>query len=68
MRSAPGLRTALVIVDDAGFIFTPLALYLEAEPASGAAPNAVRMTSEQVTEALARFSPAAKRLLSNMSR
>jgi hypothetical protein len=32
VRSAPGLRTALVIVDDTGFIFTPTALYLEAEP------------------------------------
>lgn len=32
VRSSPGLRTALVIVDDTGFIFTPTALYLEAEP------------------------------------
>lgn len=40
VRSAPGLRTALVIVDQAGFIFTPTALYLEAEPTGSAAPNA----------------------------
>lgn len=32
VRSVPGLRTALVIADNAGFIFTPTALYLEAEP------------------------------------
>jgi hypothetical protein len=60
VRSAPGLRTALVIADNAGFIFTPTALYLEADPASSAAPNAIRMSGEQVAEALARLSPAAK--------
>lgn len=60
VRSAPGLRMAIVIVDDAGYLFTPTALYLEANPAPGAAPNAMRMTSEQVAEALARLSPAAK--------
>ena len=32
VRSASGLRTALIIVDGVGFIFTPTALYLEAEP------------------------------------
>jgi hypothetical protein len=60
VRSAPGLRTAVVIVDTAGFIFTPTALYLEAEPTASAAPNAIRMSGEQVAEALARLSPAAK--------
>lgn len=58
--SAPGLRTALVIVDNAGFIFTPTALYLEAEPSVNGAPNAIRMSDEQVAEALARLSPGAK--------
>lgn len=60
VRSAPGLRMALVIADDAGYLFTPTPLYLEAEPASSAAPNAMRMSREQVAEALARLSPAAK--------
>ena len=60
VRSAPGLRTALVIADDVGFIFTPTPLYLEAEPVPGAAPNAMRMSAAQVAEALARLSPAAK--------
>lgn len=60
VRSAPGLRTALLITDDAGFIFTPTPLYLEAEPAPGSAPNAMRMSAKQVAEALARLSPAAK--------
>ena len=59
VQSSPGLRTALVIVDNEGYIFTPTALYLEAEPTGGAASNAVRMSREQVAQALARLSPAA---------
>jgi hypothetical protein len=49
-----------VIVDQAGYIFTPTALYLEAEDRPGEAPNAMRLSKDQVTEALARLSPAAK--------
>ena len=60
VQSSPGLRTALVVVDNEGYIFTPTALYLEAEPSDGAASNAVRMSGEQVSQALARLSPAAK--------
>jgi hypothetical protein len=60
IRSTPGLRTGLVIIDDAGYIFTPTALYLEAEQRSDTAPNAMRLSKDQVTEALARLSPAAK--------
>ena len=60
VRSAQGLRTGLLIVDDVGFVFTPTPLYLEAEPAESGAPNAVRMSSDQMAEALARLSPAAK--------
>lgn len=60
VNSAHGLRTGLVIVDDQGFIFAPTALYLEADHRSGNAPNAVRLSEDQVREALARLSPAAK--------
>ena len=60
VQSSPGLRTALIVVDHEGYIFTPTALYLEAEPIEGAASNAVRMSGEQVAQALARLSPAAK--------
>lgn len=60
VNSSPGLRTALVVVDNEGYIFTPTALYLEAEPSDGAASNAMRMSGEQVSQALARLSPAAK--------
>ena len=58
--STPGLRTGLVVVDHEGFIFTPTALYLEADKHPTTAPNAMRLSHDQVTEALARFSPAAK--------
>ncbi len=60
VSSSPGLRTALVVVDNAGYVFTPTALYLEAEPSDGVASNAMRMSGEQVSQALARLSPAAK--------
>ena len=60
VQSSPGLRTALVIVDSEGYIFTPTALYLEAEPTGSVSSNAVRMSREQVAQALARLSPAAK--------
>lgn len=60
VQSSPGLRTALVVVDNEGYIFTPTALYLEAEPSDGAASNAMRMSGEQVSQALARLSPTAK--------
>lgn len=60
INNSPGLRSALVIVDGDGFIFTPTALYLEAESENEAARNALRLTAEQVSEALARLSPAAK--------
>ena len=60
VRSTSGLRTGLVIVDDDGYIFTPTALYLEAEDRPADAPNAMRLSREQAAEALARLSPAAK--------
>jgi hypothetical protein len=60
VNSTSGLRTGLVIVDHQGYIFTPTALYLEAEGRSAEAPNAMRLSKDQVTEALARLSPAAK--------
>ncbi len=64
VNSTPGLRTGLVIVDHRGYIFTPTALYLEAEDRSTEAPNAMRLSKDQVTEALARLSPAAKDIAS----
>ena len=57
---APGLRTALVLVDDEGYLFTPTALYLEAEPEGQQAANAMRLSDNQLREALARLSPLSK--------
>ncbi|MDW7774501.1 MAG: hypothetical protein SCH71_16575 [Desulfobulbaceae bacterium] len=59
VRHAEGLRSALIIADDEGYTFTPTPLYLEAEPNSEIR-NALRLSREQVAEALARLSPAAK--------
>jgi hypothetical protein len=60
INSAPGLRSALIIVDGEGYTFTPTPLYLEAETVGDLARNALRLSPEQVAEALARLSPAAK--------
>jgi hypothetical protein len=60
VRSTHGLRIGLLIVDHDGYIFTPTALYLEADQRPSEAPNALRLSHDQVTEALARLSPAAK--------
>ena len=60
VNSTPGLRTGLVIVDHHGYIFTPTALYLETDNRPAEAPNAMRLSEDQVKEALARLSPAAK--------
>lgn len=55
--NSPGLRAAVIIVDDKGWIFTPTALYLEAEPQSEETPNAVRLTREQIEAVALRISP-----------
>ncbi len=68
VRSTPGLRTGLIVIDDAGYIFTPTALYLEADKRSDTAPNAVRLSKDQVTEALARLSPAAQAIAVALAR
>lgn len=60
VNDAPGLRTALMLVDDEGYLFTPTALYLEAEPQGQQAANAMRLSTDQLREALARLSPVAK--------
>lgn len=61
VRHAAGLRSALIIADNEGYTFTPTPLYLEAEP-GGEVRNALRLTREQVAEALARLSPAQKEI------
>jgi len=60
VNHTPGLRSALIIVDDEGFIFTPTPLYLEAESSNDDIRNALRLSRDQVAEALARLSTTAK--------
>ena len=62
VHHAPGLRIALVLVDDKGYIFTPTALYLEAEPHGHGASNAMHLSGQQLREALARLSPVAREI------
>ncbi len=47
-----------MVIDKEGYIFTPAALYLEAEDRLEQAPNAMRLSNDQVKEALARLSKA----------
>ena len=68
VSSSPGLRSGLMIVDHQGYIFTPTALYLEADERTTDAPNAMRLSKEQASEALARFSPAAKAIAIAMAK
>ena len=53
---SPGFRCGIFIVDDCGWVFTPTALYLEAEPQSEETPNAIRLTAEQMENLLVRLS------------
>ena len=55
-----GLRNGLIVADGKGFSYTPTALFLEREAKSDEALNAMRLTSDQVAEAMARLSPASK--------
>jgi hypothetical protein len=68
VTSTPGLRTGLIIVDGAGWIFTPTALFLEPDNRASDAPNAMRLTGAQASEALARLSPAAKAIAIAMAK
>ena len=58
---SPGFRSAVLIVDDRGWVFTPTALYLEKEPQSDETPNAVRLSPDQVETLALRLSPRARK-------
>lgn len=60
IHNSSGLRTAVLIVDEEGFVFTPTALYLEQEPQSEETPNAIRLSTPQIHELLIRLSPHAR--------
>ena len=48
VRQSPGLRVGLLICDDRGWSFSPVALYVEDEPHSDETTNAARLLSEQL--------------------
>jgi len=60
INHSPGLRNGLIIVDGEGYTYTPTALLLEADSRIECARNALRLSHDQVAEALARLSPSAK--------
>lgn len=61
VRQSSGFRSAVLICDDQGWVYTPVALYLEPEPQSDETPNALRLSSEQIQEIAIRLSPAERK-------
>lgn len=57
-----GLRVAVLIVDNRGWVFSPTALYLEPEPQSEETPNAIRLASAQIDEIVLRISPEERKV------
>lgn len=57
---SPGFRSGILIVDKRGWIFTPVAHYLEEEPQSDETPNAIELSPAQVEAFAVRFSPQAR--------
>ncbi len=56
----PGFRSGILIVDKRGWIFSPVAHYLEDEPQSAEAPNAIELSAVQVETFAVRFSPVSR--------
>jgi hypothetical protein len=56
----PGFRSGILIVDKRGWVFTPVAHYLEEEPQSGETPNAIELSPAQVEAFAIRFSPVSR--------
>jgi hypothetical protein len=57
----PGFRSGVLIVDGRGWVFTPVAHYLEDEPQSDETPNAIELSPAQVEAFAIRFSPVSRR-------
>lgn len=58
VRQSPGLRVGLLICDDRGWLFSPVALYVEDETPSDETPNATRLVPEQVDACISAIGPA----------
>lgn len=52
VRQASGLRVGLLIVDDRAWVYSPTALYVEAEVHSDETPNAVTLSAAEVEHLL----------------
>jgi hypothetical protein len=60
VKHAPGFRSGILIVDDRGWVFTPVAHYLEEEPQGDETPNAIELSRRQVEAFAVRFSPLSR--------
>ena len=67
LGESPGLRSAFIIVDGEGWIFTPTALLLEADKGDATARNAIRMPPELAREAMARMSLESKSIVESQA-
>lgn len=56
----PGFRSGVLIVDNRGWVFTPVAHYLEDEPQSDETPNSIELSPAQVEAFAIRFSPVSR--------
>lgn len=56
----PGFRCGILIVDKRGWVFTPVAHYLEDEPQSDETPNAIEPSLAQVEAFAIHFSPVSR--------
>lgn len=61
VNHSPGFRSAILIIDNHGWVYTPTARYLEPEPQSLETPNAIHLTEQQINEIAIRVSPHAKK-------
>ena len=60
LKQSPGFRSGILIVDGRGWVFTPVAHYLEDEPQSDETPNAIELSASQVAAFAIRFCPVAR--------
>lgn len=60
LKQSPGFRSGILIVDERGWVFTPIAHYLEEEPQSDETPNAIELSAAQVAAFAIRFCPVAR--------
>jgi len=56
LRQSTGLRVGVLIVDDEGWLFTPTALYVQAEVHSDETPNALRLSPQEAERVVQRLS------------